>query len=580
MTSRWTDETLLQARLEGDRLADALMRSVISPAAQDAEPNRRSYNHLLNLANVLVEHPELGLISGSLLRREFDGSGEAGKFFEPMEAPEWVDEGKLALAAEIWRRDSILAIAVLYAASLPACYLMKKGVPALYRTEKLAEQEYIFQRIYETGLMLEDVMKAGGIKVVTDNHVHADELLADILRKHDPDGQWSAHFGGLRRHAGPATSGADAGAVRRDFDAAKAGAKRYIWGGGYIAARKVRFLHAAMRLMLQDPNMGRPAATTGPAKSFMENAASRAGTWDVNDLGVPINQEDLAFVLLTFGYLIPKGMGTWGRHVARKEKEAFLHLWRVVGHVMGIRDDLMTDDLDEAAALYEQILRRNGGASEQGQILATAVMDFLRSYIPDRLNLAAVIPASLIIDQLGTEWAPMLIAKKDYDAARSPVARTCHFLVRTGVKTYFFFRQHILRHLPAVGTVVADLTTTAADTLIDSWRDSFRREPFYIPAQATRWIPDRGVTPAYKAKLHAWRQRLFDTVAGGLVSLIAGGFGASFALLYFLLDWHHERNIALGISVGAFALGVYLLTVVLPNVSNNRPALADEPPPA
>ena len=580
MISRWTDETLLQARLEGDRAADALMRDILSPPAGHSERSRRSYNHLLNLANVLVATPELGLVSGSMLRREFDAADPPGRYFEPMEAPDWVDEDKLTLATAIWQIDSILAIAVLYASSLPACYLMKKGVPALYRTEKLAEQEYIFQRIYETGLMLEDVMKAGGIKIVRDNHVHQDELLADVLRAHDPDGQWTAHFGGLRRGAGPAASSPDPSAVRRDFDAAKSASKRYIWGGGYMAARKVRFLHAAMRLMLQDPNLGRPAAPNERARTFMENAASRAGTWDVADLGIPINQEDLAFVLLTFGYLIPRGMETWGRKVPRAEKEAFLHLWRVVGHVMGIRDDLMTDNLDEAAALYEQILERNGGGSEQGQILAATVMDFLRSYIPARFGLDKIIPAELIIDQLGTKWAAMIIPKADYDMARRPVARAAHFLVRTSVKTYFWLRQHILRHLPVVGNLVGRITTNAANTLIDSWRDSFRREPFYIPSQATRWMPDRGVTPAYKTKLLAWRQRLFNTVAAGLVFLIAAGFSLSFAVVYFFLDWHHERNLTLGIGAAAFALGLYLMTNMLTRVANSRPKLKDEPPPA
>ena len=101
----------------------------------------------------------------------------------------------------------------------------------------------------------------------------------------------------------------------------------------------------------------------GPAHSYPEYATHRAKAWDTA-LGTPINQEDLAFVLLTFAYLIPKGMETWGRKVPRDQKEAFLHLWRVVGHVMGVREDLMTDNLDEAAALYEQILARNAGGSE------------------------------------------------------------------------------------------------------------------------------------------------------------------------------------------------------------------------
>ena len=65
--------------------------------------------------------------------------------------------------------DSILAIFVLYAASLPACYLMKKGVPALNQTEKLAEHKYVFQRIYETGLMLDGVLHPGGLRVIEDH---------------------------------------------------------------------------------------------------------------------------------------------------------------------------------------------------------------------------------------------------------------------------------------------------------------------------------------------------------------------------------------------------------------------------
>lgn len=576
MTSRWTDEVLLNARLQGDPDADRIIAGILAPPSGDATETRRSYNHLLDLANLLVANPELGLISGSLLQREFADSGEAGRFFEPVLAPAWVDEKKLELATRIWQVDSILAIAVLYASSLPACYLMKKGVPALYRTEKLAEQAYIFQRIYETGLMLEDVMKPGGITIVRDNHVHQDQVLAEILRRHDPDGDWAPHFGGLRRNGAAPETALDTAAVQRELAAAKNGAVRYIWGGGYMAARKVRFLHAAMRLMLQQMPAAPPPGGQ-PARNFMESAAARA--WDVNELGIPINQEDLAFVLLTFGYLIPKGMETWGRKVAREEKEAFLHLWRVVGYVLGVREDLMTDNLDEAAALYEQILKRNGGSSEQGQILATAEMDFLRSYIPAHFGLDRIVPASLIIDQLGPDWAKLIINKPDFDMARGWMARTIHACVRGSVKTYFWLRHHVLRHIPVVSTVVTSITAAASDTLIDSWRDSFRREPFYIPAQATRWMADRGVTPEYKTTLQAWRQRLFDSVLFGLLSVIVAGFSMSLAVVYLLLDWHHERNVAFLIGAGAFALGVWLMSVHLPKVAATRPTLADERPP-
>ena len=97
---------------------------------------------------------------------------------------------------------------------------------------------------------------------------------------------------------------------------------------------------------------------------------------------------------------------------------------------MGIREDLMTDNLDEAEALYETILRRNAGSSEPGQILTTAIMDFLRKYLPVRFGLAQTVPATLIIDQLGLERARLLLGDKDLRAARRPLTRMGHGFAR------------------------------------------------------------------------------------------------------------------------------------------------------
>ena len=137
MTSRWDDALLDAARMQGDAVADTLVAEILS-GSRAAGISRGGYNHLLDLANVLVANPELSLVRDSRLRRQLDQAGHTARFFDPIEAPAWVDEDKLARAADLWRTDSLLCIAVLYAASLPACYLMKRGVPALYATEKLS----------------------------------------------------------------------------------------------------------------------------------------------------------------------------------------------------------------------------------------------------------------------------------------------------------------------------------------------------------------------------------------------------------------------------------------------------------
>jgi len=575
MTSRWSDETLTAARLEGDPEADAIIAKMLT-AAPGSGISRGGYNHVLDLASMLVSYPELALVRSSLLRAQLDATSEISGFFDPVIAPDWVDEKKLALATDLWQSDAILAIAVLYASSLPSCYLMKKGVPALYRTEKLAEQRYVFQRIYETGLMLESVMSRGGLKVIQDVEPNTDAIMAAALNAVDPTGLWSWANQRLQRSAGDAPGGPDVVAVRQQFESSQRLAKRYLWGPGFIASRKVRFLHASMRFMLMHPELMRRPGTMAPlepAHSFLDQASRRTEGWNVAELGRPINQEDLAYVLLTFGYLIPKGMETWGRKVPREQKEAFLHLWRVVGTVMGIREDLMTDNLDEAEALFQQILARNGDTSEPGKILTIAVMDFLRSYLPARLNFNVYVPAALIVDQLGPKHAQMILNAETYRTTRRPLAWLMHGTAKVIVRGYYMVRRRMLQYVPVVGSVVGDVTTKSADMLIDSWRDSFRRKPFYVPANATTWVPDRTVTPEYEARLMQWRQRFFNTMAGGLASIVLAGSASVAAVVFFLFDLRIPRNTAAIVAVAAAVLGMTLLNVTVPALAKERPKL-------
>jgi len=577
MARTWDDSVLNAARMQGDPEADKLVSDILTnqPAAGIS---RGGYNHLLDLANVLVANPELTLVRGSRLRQQLDDAGHVATFFDPIEAPDWVDQAKLTRASDIWRTDSLLCIAVLYAASLPACYLMRRGVPALYATEKLSEQKYVFQRIFETGVMLEGVMSPGGIKLMTDVDPSPDTMIASVLNTIDPVGAWTWQRHRLHRTGGETGTPPDPAEVQRLVADARQKARRYIWGSGIVSARKVRFLHSAMRHMLQHPETTQKISRTildERARTFVEHAQFRTAPWDTENLGIPINQEDLAFVLLTFGYLIPKGMATWGREVSREEREDFLHLWRVVGYVMGIREDLMTDNLDEAEALYEKILSRNAGASEPGTILTTAIMDFLREYLPARFGLAQTVPASLIIDQLGMDRAKIILTEKDARATRRLFTRTGHAFARSSIKLYYWLRRNLLRFLPVFGVGVATLTEQCANSLIDSWRDSFRRNPFYIPTTATTWVLQKGVTPEYEQRLQHWRQRMFDTVAAGLGGLIIGGFGVALTLVFFILDWHQTRDVLAIATLVTFTLAVVALRYMVPRIAEQRPRIEE-----
>ncbi|MBI4664103.1 MAG: DUF2236 domain-containing protein [Verrucomicrobia bacterium] len=153
---------------------------------------------------------------------------------------------------------------------------------------------------------------------------------------------------------------------------------RALWGPGFLAAVKVRYFHALMRYYVN--------SKPGPAPSTHES---------------PINQEDLAYTLLTFGYVIPLGLTKLGAILSREEKEAFLHFWRLIGYLMGISEDLLPEDWDQAKELYEIIKSRQQAPSWQGVKLTRALCQFIEDLLPAWLPFRSAIAPVLIRDQMG-----------------------------------------------------------------------------------------------------------------------------------------------------------------------------------
>ena len=46
-------------------------------------------------------------------------------------------------------------------------------------------------------------------------------------------------------------------------------------------------------------------------------------------------------MLLTFSYVMVRGWKHLGITLSSEEERAYLHCWNVVGHVLGIRDELL-----------------------------------------------------------------------------------------------------------------------------------------------------------------------------------------------------------------------------------------------
>lgn len=122
-------------------------------------------------------------------------------------------------------------------------------------------------------------------------------------------------------------------------------------GAGSRAAVRVRLMHAAVRQMLRvDPR------------------------WREDAYGVPINQADMAITALLFSQAVAQGLRKLGVGVTRAEHEDLLHLWRLAGWMMGVREELLCATIDEAEALLDLTALTQGPPDDDSRALTQALL--------------------------------------------------------------------------------------------------------------------------------------------------------------------------------------------------------------
>ena len=131
---------------------------------------------------------------------------------------------------------------------------------------------------------------------------------------------------------------------------------------GIRTVQKIRLMHAGIRHLLITREQPR---------------------WDAEHLGKPINQEDLAGTLMTFSVVTLDAIQRLGISVSGEEREAWLHLWRVVGHLLGIHEELLPRDAADGEALMDAIRLRQWAPSEEGRQLTRALVELMQErYFP------------------------------------------------------------------------------------------------------------------------------------------------------------------------------------------------------
>ncbi|MFN0049600.1 MAG: oxygenase MpaB family protein [Cytophagales bacterium] len=131
-------------------------------------------------------------------------------------------------------------------------------------------------------------------------------------------------------------------------------------GSGIRSIQKVRLMHAVVRYHLKKNHQ-----------------------WDISK-GLPINQEAMAGTNLAFSLMILRGLQRLNITTSSDQEQAYLNRWNLIGHIMGITEDLLFEDIKQIIALEERIRRRHFKKSDAGVQLTQALLDTAKDFFPDK----------------------------------------------------------------------------------------------------------------------------------------------------------------------------------------------------
>jgi hypothetical protein len=147
---------------------------------------------------------------------------------------------------------------------------------------------------------------------------------------------------------------------------------------GILTALKVRIMHAAMRQIILDNDYGE--------------------MWN-DEWGKPISQEDLIATNQVFSLEFFKGMELLGDPLTSEQQEAWFHTWKTIGRIMGVQENLISKNVEEAwilqLAVYNHLFNED---HISGIVLAEALVEALDDlYMP--LKLVLILMKKMLEDE-------------------------------------------------------------------------------------------------------------------------------------------------------------------------------------
>jgi hypothetical protein len=120
---------------------------------------------------------------------------------------------------------------------------------------------------------------------------------------------------------------------------------------GWAITVRVRLMHAEVRRMVHS-----------------------SGRWRPREWGAPINQHDMVATILLFSAVTMDGLRQLGLRIDSDEADDAVHLWRWVGHVIGVEPELLPATEREAQGLCALIAATQGPPDEDSRLLTDALM--------------------------------------------------------------------------------------------------------------------------------------------------------------------------------------------------------------
>jgi hypothetical protein len=258
--------------------------------------------------------------------------------------PDWADRAAITRAEKVFFENGPISCAILFCASLPECYVLPDLADVLHAAGQL--EQHTDYRVRSTAAMIFPVMMEGGLTA--------------------PEGL------------------------------------------GIAQILKVRLIHATIRnLILRGPPT--PECAPLPALSEAHNtifARLFAHGWDVSSQGLPCNQNELAYTLLTFSYVFARALRSLGAALAETDERAILHTWNVVGHVLGIEHSHMVTTMEQAKLAFVRYQAQAAQRVRQPDVrplLGKALLDTMQANLP--IPVVRDLPAYLTLSLCGPTTA-------------------------------------------------------------------------------------------------------------------------------------------------------------------------------